>query len=50
MFHIDSTYRFARLISTADLDSFGGDFHDIRSLRDEWDLIVGDDDNGLVRI
>lgn len=49
MFYIDSTYRLARLISTADLDSLGGDFHDIRSLREEWDFLVADDE-GLVRI
>lgn len=50
MFHIDSTFRFARPISIADLDSFGGDLNDLRSLREEWDFLVLEDDEGLVRI
>lgn len=50
MFHIDSTYRFARPISIADLDSFGGDLNDLGSLRDEWEFLLLDDEDGLIRI
>jgi|GEM_PF-6995303 len=50
MFHIDRTFRQARPLSVAELDSLGGEFQDFRSLRDEWDFIIGDDEEGLVRI